>query len=225
MLIFGAIGWPWLLRSLSGGSKAERAALLVRLKLPPDALPHLGSWKADAAFLNLIADQIFRLRPQIVVEFGVGVSTFVAAQALKLVGRGRLFSFDEHEDFVLLTRKRLADYGLEPELRPAPLTRTPHDWPGRWYDHGPLPERIDMLIVDGPHWAVHPFVRGAADRLFDRISLGGIVLLDDAARPGERVIAHRWKKRWPDFAFEFLDSGTKGTLIGRRTAAQQSMRD
>ena len=48
---WGAIQWPWLARSLWGGRLADKHALLDRLGLPHDALPHLGSWKADTYFL------------------------------------------------------------------------------------------------------------------------------------------------------------------------------
>lgn len=78
---FGAIGWPWLVRSLSGGSQAVRRALLARLALPPHALPNLGSWKADAGFLSMIADEILAKKPQTVVEFGAGASRLIAARA------------------------------------------------------------------------------------------------------------------------------------------------
>ena len=50
----------------------------------------------------------------------------------------------------------------------------------------------------------------------DRIVPGGTVLLDDAARPGERIIAARWAKKWPEFSFRLDNRGTKGTLIGTR---------
>ena len=33
---------------------------------------------------------------------------------------------------------------------------------------------------------------------------------------GERVIAARWRRRWPNFRFELVNRGTKGTLIGTR---------
>ena len=45
---------------------------------------------------------------------------------------------------------------------------------------------------------------------------GGTVLLDDAARPGERYVARRWKKAWPDFDFRYEGAGTKGLLVGTR---------
>ena len=110
VLAFGAIGWPWLLRSLSGGRQRDKRALLDRLGLPHDALPHLGSWKADTALLGLIVDTVERLRPRVTVELGAGASTLVTARALQLYGGGRLISFDQHREFVDATRGWLADH-------------------------------------------------------------------------------------------------------------------
>lgn len=206
---------PWLLRSLWGGTKAEKARLLERLDLPADALPNLGSWKADTGLLHLIVDKIFVDRPEHVVELGSGASTLVIARALAMAGGGRLHSYDQHADFVAATRDWLADHGLSVDLRTAPLTTPPSAWPGLWYDLEALPPAIDLLIVDGPHWTLHPMVRGAAETLFARISSGGSIILDDAARPGERLVARRWKRDWPDFDWSFRP-GIKGTLIGTR---------
>lgn len=213
---FGAISWPWLLASLSGGRKADKRALLDDLGLPHDSLPHLGSWKADVGFLRHIVREIARLRPAHVVELGAGASTFIAARALQLHGGGQITSFDQHGGFVDATRTWLSDHGLKADLRHAPLTAESDDWPGRWYALDNLPERIDLLIIDGPPWSVHPLVRGAADKLFARLSPNAVVLLDDAARPGERIVAQRWRKRWPHIDFRLMHDGTKGTLVGRR---------
>jgi hypothetical protein len=217
ILAFGAIGWPWLLKSLSGGRPADKAALLDRLGLPADALPNLGSWKADTVLLRLIVDHIETHRPQSVVELGAGASTLVTAQALRLFGGGRLTSFDQHRDFVIATQAWLGDHGLSADMYPAALVPAPGDWPGYWYDLAHLPDRIDLLTVDGPPWTIHPYVRGAAETLFDRIPVGGTVMLDDGARPGERVIARRWARKWPQFDFRLETTGAKGTLIGLRT--------
>ena len=216
VLAFGALQWPWLLRSLYGGSLAQKHALLDRLELPDDALPYLGSWKADTGLLKLVVDHIFETRPAVVVEFGTGASTLVLARALKMAGGGYLISFDQHGDFVAATRDWLAEFDLEADIRAAPLKPSPGGWPGLWYDHGALPRRIDMMLIDGPPWSIHPFTRGAAVTLFDRIAPGGTVFLDDAARLGERIVARRWRKLRPDFDFRLDKSGSKGTLIGRR---------
>ncbi|HEX8640410.1 MAG TPA: class I SAM-dependent methyltransferase [Allosphingosinicella sp.] len=216
VLAFGAIQWPWLLRGLYGGRLRDKQALLDRLELPDDALPYLGSWKADTRLLKLLVDHIFEHRPRLVVEFGTGASTLVLAKALRLAGDGTLISFEQHADFVEATRKWLAEHGLSADVRVARLGRSPGGWPGLWYDHGPLPCDIDLMLIDGPPWALHPFTRGAAETLFDKISPGGTVMLDDGARPGERVVAHRWRKLHPDFDFTLDKKGSKGTLIGRR---------
>lgn len=213
---FGAIGWPWLLASLSGGRPADKRALLDELDLPHDALPHLGSWKADVGFLRHIVREIARLRPAHVVELGAGASSLIAARALQLHGGGRLTSFDQHGGFVDATRQWLADHALDVDIRHAPLSHESADWPGLWYALDGVPERIDLLIIDGPPWSVHPLVRGAADSLFARLSPDGVVLLDDAARPGERLVARRWRQRWPHIDFRLMKDGTKGTLVGRR---------
>lgn len=218
-LAFGAISWPWLLRSLSGGRKADKRALMDSLGLAHDALPHLGSWKADTGFLRHIVTHIAQRRPRNVVELGAGASTLVTAKALSLHGGGRLTSFDQHAGFVEATRRWVEDNGLSVDLRHAPLDQDMPGWPGLWYDVGSVPESIDMIIIDGPPWTVHPMVRGAADCLFARLSPGGIVLLDDAARPGERLVARRWRKRWPDMDFTLHHDGTKGTLVGVKRMA------
>ena len=216
LLGIGAVQWPWLLRSLRGGTLRAKYDLLDRLELPRDALPNLGSWKADTGLLTLVADHILTHKPKLVVEFGTGASTLIIARALERAGGGTLISFEQHADFVEATRVWLADHGLQADLRAVPLRPSPSQWPGLWYDHGPLPDGIDLLLIDGPPWTIHPFTRGAASTLFGQIAPGGTVLLDDGARPGERLVARRWRREWPDFDFRLVKSGTKGTLVGRR---------
>ena len=218
ILAFGAIQWPWLLRSLHGGSRAAKKALLDRLDLPDDALPNLGSWKADTGLLTLLIDHILEHKPRLVVEFGTGASTLIIARALEKAGGGRLISFEQHPDFVDATRNWLAEYGLEADLRAVPLAAPTDGWPGLWYDHGHLPEEIDLMVIDGPPWTIHPLTRGSASCLFDSVAPGGTIMLDDAARPGERLVAWRWKRDHPDFTFRLWKGGTKGTLIGTKRA-------
>jgi len=213
--LWGAIQWPWLARSLWGGRRKHKLALLDRLELPHDALPHLGSWKADTWFLWRIVEAIERLRPQTVVELGCGASSLVIARALERNGGGRLTSFDQHAQFVIETGEWLAGHDLSASIRHAPIVEDSSGWSHCWYELSGAPAQIDLLVIDGPPWTLNPFIRGRAEILFERIAPGGMVLLDDALRPGERVIAARWRRRWPDFRFR-LFGGVKGTLVGER---------
>ncbi len=215
-IAFGAIQWPWLLRSLYGGTQAQKQALLERVGLAEDALPHLGSWKADTYLLHRIVDIIEDARPATVVELGSGATSLVIAKALAQHGGGMLHSYDGHAPFIESMQGWLAEHSLDAAFHYAPLGQRDVRWPGLWYNLTAVPGSIDLLVIDGPPWAVHPFARGMAERLFPLIAPGGTVLLDDAARPGERYVAHRWKKAWPDFDFRFESGGTKGTLVGRR---------
>jgi hypothetical protein len=210
------IQWPWLLKSLSGGQPHEKTAILAELDLSPDALPNLGSWKADTFFLRAIVDHIRDQKPGTVVELGAGASSLIAARAVQRSGGGTHIAFDQHAGFVAATADWLKDHGVPADLRAAPLGPPPGGWPGAWYQLSNLPDRIDLLLVDGPPWTLHPFVRGAAETLFDRIPVGGTLFLDDGARPGERVVMARWKERWPDFRFQLLPGGTKGLIRGDR---------
>ncbi|MBU0854598.1 MAG: class I SAM-dependent methyltransferase [Gammaproteobacteria bacterium] len=214
---FGAIQWPWLLKSLYGGTRHSKFALLERLGLDPDALPHLGSWKADTHFLHRVIDLIEERQPANVVELGSGATSLIIASALKKNRKGELHSYDQHLPFVGEMAKWLSDYDLDAAFHHAPLFYRSDRWPGLWYALSQLPDEIDLLVIDGPPWSVHPFARGIADCLFDRISPGGIIMLDDAARPGERLIARRWRSEWPEFSFNFEGEGSKGLLIGRKS--------
>nr|WP_279614714.1 class I SAM-dependent methyltransferase [Sphingomicrobium astaxanthinifaciens] len=184
--------------------------------MAPDALPNLGSWKADTGFLHLIVDHILEHRPQRVVEFGCGASSLVIAAALKQVGCPPHLSFDQHADFVDQTRGWLREHGLEAEIRHAALKPIDDDWPGLFYDTGALEDGVELMIIDGPPWTIHPMTRGGAARLFGHLAPGATVLLDDAARPGERLVARRWKKAHPEIDFHLWKGGEKGTLVGRK---------
>ncbi len=218
-IAWGAVQWPWLLRSLWGGRLADKQALLDHLDLPHDALPNLGSWKADTWFLWHIVNAVETLRPQHVVELGCGASTLVLSRAMQRCagpdGPGELVSFDQHSDFVIQTGDWLESHGLGATMRHAPIVASPTRWSHCWYDLSGVPAEIDLLVIDGPPWALNPFGRGQAECLFNRIRPGGMVLLDDAARPGERVVASRWRRDWPDFSWTNV-GGAKGTLIGIR---------
>ena len=138
---------------------------------------------------------------------------------MQLFGGGKLVSYDQHAAFAKTTQDWIHDNNMAVEIRHAPLGAPPAGWPGHWYQLSDVPAEIDLLIIDGPPWALHPHVRGAAASLFPRIRPGGRILLDDAARPGERVVARRWRKEHGNMEFTLDSKGAKGTLLGHKHPA------
>ena len=196
---------------------ADLLHLAALLKMSARGLPPTGNCAGSSDFLLLIARLILSERPEVVVEFGSGVSSFVIARCLEINGAGRLISFDHSPSFAELTRRQLARQRLSADIRVVPLrpARGPRQ-PGFWYDAGDLPDAIDLIIVDGPPASLHPETRsGAGPATFAKLRKGGMVLLDDACRPGERKIVSRWREDYPEIQFTHFDT-LKGTVVGHR---------
>jgi len=199
---------------------AARAELLELTRLTDTQVPPDGGWVAGADFLLLLARQVLSQKPQLVVEFGSGVSTVIIARCQQLNGGGRLLSFDHDAGFAELTRRRLKSAGVAGEVRAAPLKAGTDGYGGSWYDHGELPQGIDLLVIDGPPaWReAEAESRGsAAPAAFAKLAPGGVVLLDDAARPGEQRVVERWRREYAQLSFDWMAT-QKGTLVASRAA-------
>ena len=79
---------------------------------------------------------------------------------------------------------------------------------------------------DADRWDCENSVDAESTRaMVERIVAGldlpttGRVLLDDAARPGERVVARRWRKEHQNMDFTLDSQGAKGTLLGHKHPA------
>lgn len=236
--VAGSVGhrfqvWGRWLAAAFGGSATLRAhrdgqatraqarrELLSMIQLGDAQLPPDGGWVAGADFLLLLARQVLMQKPALVVEFGSGVSSVVVGRCLQLNGGGRLLSFDHDEGFAELTRRRMRRAGVPGEVHAAPLRPGLDGYGGSWYGHDDLPNGIDLLVIDGPQaWRQgQEESRGsAAPAAFAKLAPGGVVLLDDAARPGEQRVAARWRTDFPQMSFGAAAT-QKGVLIGTRAA-------
>ncbi len=181
-------------------------------------LPRPGGWAVSTDFLVELVRLIRLKKPELVVELGSGLSTLIAALALKQSATGRLMSFDHDDAFRRKTQARLRENGLESiaEVRTAclkPRAGLPHAAP--WYDVAELADLqdIDILIVDGPPADLHPEIRGAALTFFwERLAPGGIIVLDDAGRKGERSFVEREVKRLRGMTVDYIET-EKGMVI------------
>jgi predicted O-methyltransferase YrrM len=183
-------------------------------------LPWTEGALAPAA-LATVCNEIALAGRRTIVELGSGISTVVIARLLRERG-GRIDSLEHDRRWAALVRthlqrERLEDLAsvIETSLRPHPLGRGG----APWYDEvalAGLPDRIDLLLVDGPP----AYGEGMAESrypalplLAGRLSQGALVILDDAERPGERAILAAWEAELP---FRFTRDPAGRIAIGRR---------
>jgi predicted O-methyltransferase YrrM len=86
-----------------------------------------------------------------------------------------------------------------------------------WYEISVLSDidQIDLLFIDGPpgskdEKARHPVLAHCLSKLSPK----AVIVIDDAAREGERVLAEMFLEALPGYELEFL-SHEKGTAVLR----------
>lgn len=158
-----------------------------------------------------------------IAELGAGVSTLVIARLLEQRGTGKLVSLEHDPDWARVVGSWLEAEGLTPygTLAETKLADHPLSWDrAPWYESvDELPERIDLLLVDGPPGYGEGMSHSrypALPALADRLTTEAIVILDDADRRPEREIAERWRSDLPDW--EIGIDTRAGIAIARRKA-------
>jgi hypothetical protein len=168
----------------------------------PEGLPPVRGWAASPDFLLAIARHARASGPETVIECGSGVSTVVLARCMQLNGKGHVYSLEHNSRFAEITHTYLAHYSLLEWVTvvEAPLERQVLSGIGWiWYSPKlPLPERIDMLVIDGPPGEIAPLARyPAGPHLFGRMTAGASAFVDDTLRDDEREILRRWLEEFP----------------------------
>lgn len=168
-----------------------------------DGYPYLP-WNEGAlrpAALVAVVNEIVLGERRVVVELGSGVGSIVLARLLRERG-GELMSVEHQPGWAGFVRSQLEreELGSTATVITAPLVAHPASLDGApWYDGsqlGALPERIDLLLVDGPPGYGEGMRRSrypAMSVLGERVGPGGMIVLDDAKRAGERQIIERWE--------------------------------
>jgi predicted O-methyltransferase YrrM len=196
-----------------------RRELLKELLGATPQLPW-SDWAMHPDGLAAVAAEVVRGRREI-VECGSGLST--VAMARLLAGEGRLHALEHDPGWADRVRAALAAQGLTDRARivEAPLRPLPSGADGgEWYEEAALEELpaggIDLLLVDGPPAADAGIERRrypALGVLADRLTAGALVVLDDAARPGEQWVLDAWERETP---YRFDRRGPGGIATGQR---------
>lgn len=190
-------------------------ASLLKVRQP---LPFMRGMAISPDFAILLLSTILKYKPQVIVELGCGTSTLLSSYALEQLGSGQVVSIDHDAKFAAICRNQLRDHRLSDwaAIYDCPLVPQQVDNVSyQYYDLSrvPLPERIDVLVVDGPPMWIQKEARyPALPLLMSRLGPSAVVLVDDAGRPDELSIVDRWMQKYDCFDRLYLET-EKGTSI------------
>jgi predicted O-methyltransferase YrrM len=173
------------------------------------------------AGLARVCEEIERSDHRVVVECGSGYSTLVLARLLERCG-GALISLEHDAGWAERVAAALEEEGLSATARIVHAPLEPHPLgrgEGGWYATGALgvlPDRVDLLLVDGPP-ASEPGIEEsrypALPVLGGGLGPNGLVILDDIGRAGERRVLEAWEA---ETAFRFEPRRRERIALGRR---------
>lgn len=162
----------------------------------------------DAAFRYVI-DAFRSVGARAIVEFGSGASTAALASALP---DAEIVSIEHDAAWTERVRARLEERGLRNarvEHVTLSLGADPHT-PGLGYVVPPeaFPPRVDAVLVDGPPFFSFRGRESCLYRVYDRLRVGGVVVLDDCNREAERAIVKNWLEVYAEgISLEVVDLG------------------
>lgn len=195
---------------------------LVQLRHP---LPPMREWAISPDFAKQLIALIDQHQPQFIVEISSGISTVIMGYCLEKLGRGQILSLEHDERFAKISQANLHNHQLQDIATVVysplmPIEINGQTW--RWYDLDTLslthklPDRIDLLVIDGPPGDLQPLSRyPALPLLFQALSDNGIVILDDGDRADEQAIVQRWQQEFGLESERILNE--KGAFVLRRS--------
>lgn len=188
---------------------------------PVIPLPQMRGSAICPDLANILTSIILSQRPEVIVEFGSGVSTVICSYCIQKNSIGHIWSLDHEDTYATITQNNLIAHGLAQysTVLYAPLKEYLINGRKRmFYDIEPLKdiEMVHFLFIDGPPRTINPGIRfSALPLLADKLSPNAIVLLDDAARPAERKFVKSWREQFPDLQYEWLNT-EKGAVIFKK---------
>ncbi len=179
-----------------------------------EGMPYTTDWSAAPDFLKLIVEHCLEHKPKSIVECSSGLTTVMLARCCELNSLGHVYSLENGEEYAEKSRAHLRRYGLEERATVihAPLQEyTLNNTEYQWYALKKLPDKsIDMLVIDGPPGFIQKHSRYPALALLgDKLSDGGVIFMDDAARDDEREIVAMWQSQFPMLKHRYV-----GTVRG-----------
>jgi predicted O-methyltransferase YrrM len=151
------------------------------------------SWSAQDEYLCACIDAALET-PGPILECGSGLSTILIGAIAQRRGAPH-WALEHTPEWATRVGGTLTRFRVTAaQLHVAPL-RDYGEYV--WYDppRDELPRQFTLVICDGPPGATPGGRLGLVPEMHQRMAPGSVILLDDAAREGERAIARRWEDR------------------------------
>jgi predicted O-methyltransferase YrrM len=182
---------------------------LAKNRLPLDL--KRGDWSMHIQDFKYIIDLIKARKDPTIFELGAGVSTLVFSSKLSRMSTNRIIiSIEADMGYAKQVQDKIIRYGFQ---RCARIYYIPYEDYGdyKWFNEEMTKaiaseiKNIDLLIVDAPPDTLCPYSRRKAIPFFlGLLKSDGIVILHDAKRQDETIIAKEWR---PYFSqHEFIDT-------------------
>jgi len=176
-------------------------------------------------FAKTLISLIGERKPKLVLELGSGVSTLIAAYALKRIGGGRIVCLEQDRKREKTARDNLAKHKLTrfAKVVYAPLKRIKVGekyW--NWYDRSKIKAKsIDLLMVNGPHGKREMIRYPALPILSKKLGKEAAVLVGNTKIKGEGEMLELWAREFRGFGLEEVES-EQGIAVLRRAGKRDA---
>jgi predicted O-methyltransferase YrrM len=178
-------------------------------------------WRITEKGFAKIVEHLLRANCRSMIEFGSGASTVRWVMAMPSL---KVISLEHDPKFLSETKQIIEESGLyhNIELWHRPLC---HVWIGGrrflTYCRPHFTQQVDCLVIDGPPGATRRGREACLYFAYDVLKIGGLVVLDDAARTAERKIIANWMSVYPNsFELSLAPEGS-GIAFLRKVAHEK----
>lgn len=167
----------------------------------------LDEYTCEEVLLQILAKEVARIRPRLIVECGSGMSTLVMAKALQACGLkdSRIIALEHEEVYLKRTKGWLKQEKVEGYVH---VLDAPIGIEG-WYSPKSWTELCDALTMDGAVFPLFPidllFVDGpprpysrdpALQRFRPYLRSGAMVIVPDLKQ--DQTMFERWRAAYPE---------------------------
>lgn len=153
-------------------------------------------WKIGEDSFRQIVNEIKAVQPNLILEFGAGTSSIRLAKEFE---NSNVISIDHNLKFYKEAKKLSESYALSNlSILLNPL---------RWQMHGlaffksyklvEMNQNVDVVIIDGPPSSNFRGREACLYQVYNKIPVGGVIILDDYNRANEREYVKNWLARYP----------------------------